>query len=267
MTPALFQRFRDFVHGQAGIDLPVGKDGLVSARIAGRVRALSLPSEEAYLEHLLAPQGRDEVSAFIDVISTNFTHFFREAKHFDLLRRFVRDLTAAGRSEVRVWCAASSSGEEPYTLAMVLDDALSGRGVTWRVLATDISTRMLERATAATYDAAQLEPVPPAYARRYLVPGPDGRSSIAPALRARVSFGRLNLSRPPFPMRGPFDVIFCRNVMIYFDTAIRQGLVQDVERLLAPGGLFIVGHTETLTGVKTQLECAEPSVYVKPRTR
>jgi chemotaxis protein methyltransferase CheR len=263
MTPALFQRFRDLVQTESGIDLTDRKDQLVSARISSRIKALHLESEAAYLELLLGPEGKGEISSFIDVISTNFTHFFREPSHFDLLRSFVKEVAASGKREIKVWCAAASTGEEPYSLAMVLDDVLGSRGVAWRLLASDISTRALKHAVAATYEEATVKPVPPALAHRYLRPAGSGRFCVVETLRSHVFFGRLNLSRPPFPMSGPFDAIFCRNVMIYFDTAVRQRLVGDVERLLAPGGIFVVGHTEPLTGVQTRLMSIAPSVYRK----
>ncbi len=266
MEPALFEKFRKLVYDHAGIELQAGKEVLVSARISGRLRALGITQEAEYLELLSTDPGCEEMTNFLDVISTNFTHFFREPGHFELLAEECATAVAAGQPEFRVWCAASSSGEEPYSLAMVLEDRLAHHHVDWRLLATDISTRVLAAAQKGVYSAEAVKPVPEPLRSRFLQE--SGTSAeVVESLREKVKFARLNLARPPYPMRGPFDVVFCRNVMIYFDTKVRQGLVTQVERLLRPGGLLVVGHTETLHAVSTGLETVSPSVYRKPRTR
>lgn len=263
MDPSLFERFRDIAYRQAGIELREGKESLVSARIARRLRALGLDDEVQYVEKLEADETGEELVQFLDVISTNFTSFFREPEHFREIQTNVRRWLDGGQRRFRFWSAASSSGEEPYTLAMVLADAFSGTDVDWRILATDISTKVLGLARAAKYSEQQVQTVPTELAAKYLRPAGAGQVEIQPTLASRVTFGRLNLSQPPFPMQGPLDIVMCRNVMIYFDKHVRQRLVSEIERLLRPGGLLMVGHSETLNGLKTNLSIVRPSVYRK----
>jgi len=204
---------------------------------------------------------------FLDAISTNFTKFFREPDHFDTLVQAVQAARQAGQRKFRFWSAASSSGEEPYTMAMVLDPLLEG--CDWRILATDISTRVLARAVEGVYGAEEIDGIPPTLLQRYLdrlpADGDDGvRWAVSPRLKQRISYHRLNLSVRPFPMRGPLDAIFCRNVMIYFDRPMRAAVVGEFERLLRPGQLLFVGHSETLNGVASRFRAERPSVYRLP---
>lgn len=270
MDPALFRSFRALAYEQAGIDLRDGKEALVLARVGKRLRALGLSSAAEYLSFLERDQSGDELVQFLDAISTNFTSFYREPEHFEHLRAHLEERLAAGADRLRIWCAASSSGEEPYTLAITLAETVAGRAVDWKLLATDISTQVLARARAGRYAKAQLAKVPPLFRDRYFArlgraPGADeDEYEVRPELRERVSFARLNLVKPPFPMHGPLDAVFCRNVMIYFDRAGRQALVTEIERLLRPGGLLIVGHSETLNGIATSLRHVRPSEYRRP---
>jgi chemotaxis protein methyltransferase CheR len=175
-----------------------------------------------------------------------------------------------GQKSFRLWCAASSSGEEPYTIALVLDQLFAGQGVDWKVLATDISTKVLGMAKRGQYRAQQLKAVQrDALARSFVkvrgdASGDDVIYEAGHELKSHLTFARLNLARPPFPMRGPFDAVLCRNVMIYFDAPIRQALVSEMERLVRPGGLVFVGHAETLSGLETGLQVIAPSVYRRP---
>jgi chemotaxis protein methyltransferase CheR len=169
---------------------------------------------------------------------------------------------------VRLWCAASATGEEPYTLAITLAEALQDQAVDWKILASDISVRALKSASLGRYEAARIARVPKELQRKYFTPlpkAPDGEpmSEVKPELRQRILFRRINLATPPFPMKGGLDFVFCRNVMIYFDNAVRQRLISEVERLLRPGGLLVVAHSETLNGVNSRLKTVCPSVYRK----
>jgi chemotaxis protein methyltransferase CheR len=262
------QTFKDFqaiAYQKAGIFLREGKAALVQARLAKRLRELGLATEREYLERLRA-DGDDEIVLFLDAISTNFTRFFREPDHFETLGEAVRAARAAGQRKFRFWCAASSSGEEPYTMAMVLDPLLEG--CDWRILATDISTRVLARAVAGAYGPEEVEGIPPALLQRYLdrVPGEGGDATwvVRDQLKQRIVYRRLNLAGRPFPMSGPLDAIFCRNVMIYFDRPMRAGVVAEFERLLRPGCLLYIGHSETLNGLATRFRTERPSVYRLP---
>ncbi len=270
MQPQLFQRFAALAYDKAGISIKPGKEALVSARLAKRLRALSLPDAESYLSYLEADQSGRELVRFLDVISTHFTSFYRERDHFELLESELAGLVAKGHRRLRIWSAASSTGEEPYTLAMT---ALGVQGVDrldFKILATDISVDTLRQAAEGRYSDARMEPVPPALRSRWFgrVPDPsDPHSELweaSPELKGRIAFRRLNLAEPPFPMAGPFDVVFCRNVLIYFDQATRQRLISAVDGLLRPGGLLCVGHTETLSGVDCTLRMVKPSVFRKP---
>lgn len=265
----LFQRFCDIAYSKAGIKLRDGKEALVSSRVAKRLRALGLNDPGEYLQVLERDVSGDELVSFLDAISTNFTSFFREPSHFQRLREFVDYRVKQGRKRIRIWCAAASSGEEPFTLAMTMAEAARETSLDWRILATDISTKILALATAAVYEAPALKDVPRALLSRYFVAADRKRSAeqqwqVCDALRERVVFKRLNLAKPPYPMPGPIDVVFCRNVMIYFDDPVRQGLVSEIDRLLCEDGLVCIGHSESLTGLQTKLTVIEPSVY-QPR--
>jgi chemotaxis protein methyltransferase CheR len=267
MEAETFQAFQEIAYAKAGIFLRQGKAALVQARLAKRLRELGLASERDYLARLRADGGGDEVVLFLDAISTNFTGFFREPDHFESLREHVAALRAAGQRRFRFWSAACSSGEEPYTAAMVLDPLLEG--CDWRLLATDISTRVLTRAAHGIYNEEEIAPVSASLRARYLegaAPGTGGspRWAVKARLRDRIVFRRLNLAGRPYPMSGPLDAIFCRNVMIYFDRPMREGLVGELERLLRPGSPLFIGHSETLNGIPTRLRPERPSVYRLP---
>ena len=266
LAPALFRRFRDGAYTHAGISLKDGTETLVESRIGKRLSALGLPDAESYADFLEAHPD-DEIVQFLDVISTNFTSFYREPDHFELLTEEAQRWLEEGRTRVRVWCAASSTGEEPYTLVMTLDQVL-GSQVDWRLLATDISTRVLDAAGRGVFPEDRFKGMPNHLRMRYFNRarrnGEQDEWEIRPEYRQRVSFGRLNLSHVPYPLSGPLDAVFCRNVMIYFDTPMRQTVVSQVERLLRPGGLFVIGHAETLNGLNTRLQILRPSVFRKP---
>lgn len=214
------------------------------------------------MDYLRADDGGGELVQLLDVISTNVTSFFREAEHFEYLRDdFTRRLDA-GQTRFRYWSAACSTGEEPWSMAMTLAEAAAGRPCDLRILATDISTRVLGEARAATYPAERLAAVPRALRERWFEPDGD-RWRVKGALRSLVVFKRLNLSRPPYPMRGPLTMVFCRNVMIYFDRELRARLAGEFFRLLGPGDHLVIGHAESLTGIDSRLRALRPSVYAR----
>jgi chemotaxis protein methyltransferase CheR len=267
IEPELFERIRAIAYERAGIDLRDGKEALVEARLGKRMRALGLSGFREYVARLKSDEN--EIVQFLDALSTNFTSFFRERDHFDVMSDEIVARVRNGARKIRLWCAAAATGEEPWTTAMVLHDKL-GDDVDWRLLATDISTRALGIAQAGRYPRRTLDSVPAALRERYFRPvetGPgsrEGEWEVAAVLRERVSFARLNLATPPFPMRGPLDIVMCRNVMIYFDIEVRTRLVLAVKPLLSPGGLFFLGHSETLNGIESGLTPAGPAVYQRP---
>jgi chemotaxis protein methyltransferase CheR len=259
-----FAAFRDLIHASSGIALQPGKEALLLARIGKRMRQLGLGDPASYLALVRDDQTQTELVDLLDAIATNVTSFFREADHFEVLAEAHRAALAAGRRRFRYWSAACSSGEEPYTMAMVLLAANGDATVDLKILATDLSTRILARATAGRYPLTALEPVPPAWRRRFFEPGADGLAQAGADLRGAVVFRHLNLSTPPFPMQGPLDAIFLRNVMIYFDEQGRQRVVDEAVRLLKPGGYLFCGHAESLNRLRTPLRLVQPSVYLKP---
>jgi chemotaxis protein methyltransferase CheR len=261
-----FKAISDLMYRMSGVNLTPGKEGLVESRLASRLRALQLTTFGEYLEHVEADGSRQELTMLVDLLTTNKTNFFREPEHFEFLRVHVLPRLRARGGEARFWSAGCSSGEEPYTLAMLLAEEWAGpMAPRARILATDLSTRIVARAEAAEYDEAlltglgtlriarHLEPVGGSAARRFRVRAP---------LRDMVKVGRLNLMES-WPMKGPFDVILCRNVMIYFDAATQERLVNRFHELLAPGGALLVGHSESLTSLSHNFRYVQPATYVK----
>lgn len=241
-----------------------GKEGLVRARLAKRLRKLNLPDFNAYLEFVENEPSRREFAEMIDALTTNKTSFLREASHFDYLRDAVFPML---KGSVRIWSAGCSSGEEPYTLAMLANESfrdINTRDV--RILATDLSHRVLATAKAATYPAENMADVPAVWMQKYWTRthDPQGRDvyEAGKPLRRLVHLAKLNLMER-WPMQGPFDAILCRNVMIYFDKVTQQQLVERYWALLRPGGHLFVGHSESLTGLTHRFRYVQPAVYVK----
>lgn len=271
LSAADYELFRVLVYEKTGINLGEQKQQLVRARLGKRLRAGKFKSYRAYYESVKADASGRELCALIDAISTNTTHLFRERQHFEFLTQTLRDWAGnrswrAANDAVRIWSAGCSSGEEPYSLAMTLDDALSMTpGVDWKILATDISIRMLERARAGVYETHRLGTVPDAYRRRYLLPAEEDRtaSQIHPELRRRITFSRLNLITDRFPFRHGFHFIFCRNVMIYFDRPTQKTLVDKFTAQLRPGGYLVIGHSESLNAMEHSLGYVQPTIYQK----
>jgi len=264
LTAAQFARITDVLHEHAGIRMREGKEGLVRARLTKRLRKLGLSDFDAYLDFIEKDKTRKEFAEMIDALTTNKTSFLREASHFDFLRDAVFP-TLSG--PVRIWSAGCSSGEEPYTLAMLCNEAFSDIGKRdVRILATDISHRVLAQAKAGVYPAENMSDVPAPWLQKYWSrkQDPTGRPVFEAEknLRRLVHFAKLNLMER-WPMQGPFDAILCRNVMIYFDKATQQQLVERYWQLLRPGGHLFVGHSESLTGLAHKFRYVQPAVYVK----
>jgi chemotaxis protein methyltransferase CheR len=221
---------------------------------------------QSYLRYVMNDPKGQEIAELLDAISTNVTGFFREPAHFDFLAWAVPEWLAKGQTRFRFWSAACATGQEPYSMAITLLEALRGQSLDARILATDISTRALAQARRATYDGGEMEAVPADLRQRYFDPirnQAGTRYRAKDVVRQWVVFHRLNLSSPPFPMRGPFDAIFCRNVMIYFDHKTRANLLAEIRRLLRPGGYLMVGHAESLTGMSRDLKSVRPAIYVR----
>lgn len=266
MQDKTFNRYREVIQEKAGISLSDRKRALVRGRISKRMRSLGISDYDQYLDRVEDDQTGVELTELLDAISTNVTRFFRESDHFDFLAEKISQWSAAGQNRFRFWSAACSTGEEPYTMGMVISEQLGGTGCNWKILATDISTKVLKTAKNGTYAKKKMKKVTPDLLHRYFRKNQteDGTTyTVKAPLRQKVLFRRLNLADPPYPMNGPLDVIFVRNVMIYFDNEVRSRLLNEAHRLLRPDGYLIVGHAESLTGCLGSFKPIQPSVYVK----
>ncbi len=266
LSPRDFSRIRTLVYDRAGIDLREGKQTLVSARLGKQVRAAGCRSYADFLASVESDTTGESLTALIDALTTNYTFFFREPGHFHFLRdKVLRDMFAVNApARAQVWCAAAATGEEPYTLAMVLLESCGT--ATPRVLSTDISTRALATARRGVYPADRFEGVPQSLLHKYWLRGEGeaaGLYKVRPELAKVVEFAQLNLIEA-FTHSAAFPVIFCRNVMIYFDKATQQRVVDRMCQFLEPGGYLFLGHSESLSGVQHGLEYAGPAVYRKP---
>lgn len=261
-----FERFRALIYRESGIALTDQKQGLVQSRLSKRLRELRLSTFSEYYAHVTSDPTRKEFTRMLDLISTNKTGFFREPAHFDFLRdRILPELTHAKR--IRIWSSACSTGEEPYSIAMTLYDGVADPA-RWdcKILASDLSTRVLAQAAAGVYEAERVRDVPPDVVMRHFLRGrgdSEGLLKIKPHLAAMVQFRRVNLMDDRFPIKGPLDVIFCRNVMIYFDRPTQERLVNKFHRYLKPGGYLFIGHSESLQWVSHPFKTVVPTMYRK----
>ena len=254
------QGFSRLMMDAAGIMLPASKKALVGGRLARRLQALGLPSYTHYLAHI--QRDAPERQRAIDLLTTNETYFFREPRHFAYLSEHILSRHDGARP-FRVWSAACSSGEEPYSVAMVLAERLGSRP--WEMVASDISTRVLEQARRGVYPMERAEKIPLPYLKAYCLKGvgaQEGQFQIQDALRTRITFRELNLNAT-LPDIGQFDLVLLRNVMIYFDAATKRGVCGRIEQVLRPGGHLFVGHSESLNGLDSSLRMVQPAVYRK----
>ncbi len=269
LSDAVFQKFSALVYQKAGIYLKAEKKELLNARLGKRLRALGMDSFADYYDYVVRDASGEELVQMIDVVSTNFTSFFRENAHFELLvSRVLPELTSrsGGKKEVVIWSSASSSGEEPYTIALVSEDFFEKKtDWSYRILATDISTRVLAHAKRGVYTADRVTKVPNNYLKKYFQRGVGsaaGNVRLKEPIRRRISFERFNLM-DDFPWNAALDVIFCRNVMIYFNRETQQELVNKFYRALAPGGYLFIGHSESISSLQHQFAQIASTAYQK----
>lgn len=258
-----FAQFQGLLYRLAGISLSPAKKALVCGRLAKRIKHHRLDSYGDYFQLLTSGREPQELQIAIDLLTTNETYFFREPKHFEFLRSRVLPARRPG-SAFRIWSAACSSGEEPYSIAMLLADCL--HEAPWEIVASDISTRVLERARNGHYAMERAEHIPQEYLRAFCLKGvgrQEGTFMIDKRLRSKVDFRQVNLNEQ-LPRLGEFDVIFLRNVMIYFDVETKRKVVQRLMAALKPGGHLLIGHSESLNGVNDDLQVVAPSIYRKP---
>jgi chemotaxis protein methyltransferase CheR len=271
LAPALFTKFQELIYQEAGIWLGTHKHALLTGRLARRLRLHGLTNMQEYFSLVTQPDQQHERAVMIDCITTNETHFFREPRHFELLSQHVfprwhQEAVAGQRAtRLRVWSAGCSSGEEPYSLAMLLLKHFPPEnGWDLEVLATDICTRVLEKAREAVYPIEKMKDIPPEYLRAYMLKGRGEHKDVmkvCPELHRVVRFARVNLHADSYPIQGFFDLIFCRNVLIYFDQKSKEKVINGIIRHLSPSGLLFVGHSEHLGGIAPGLKTVAPTVH------
>jgi chemotaxis protein methyltransferase CheR len=262
ISPFAFHKIRDYVYRTAGIVIGEEKTAMVTGRLWRRLELLGHKNYETYFTYVCSPAGAQERSTMLDLLTTNETYFFREPAHFDFLRDHI--IPQQRHHKMRVWCAASSTGEEPHSIAMVLADTLGKSD--WDILATDISGKVLDHARAGVYRAERINHIPVDYLKKYCRRGIgeyEGMLAVVPSLRSRVTFEQHNLLHPR-TTNEQFDVIFLRNVLIYFDNETKQKVIENMLRSLRPGGWLILGHCESLQGLNFGIKTVSPSVYRKP---
>jgi chemotaxis protein methyltransferase CheR len=272
LLPKEFDKFRELIFQKSGISLHDGKRELVRTRLGSRLRELGISSYGEYYDLVAGDPTGNELVLMLDSISTNLTSFFRENGHFEFIRNqvvpeMIKRHQGSGQKELRIWSAGCSSGEEPYTLAFTLSDALRNlKGWNLKILATDISTQMLQRAASGKYVQEKIKTVPSDMLKRYMDRAGDsanGMYIVKPEIRKLIQSKRFNLMTPQFPFKKKFDFIMCRNVMIYFDKSTQETLVNKYYDTLTPGGYLLIGHSESLTGVSHRYKYIKPTIYKK----
>lgn len=270
-----FERFSGLIYEEAGIKMPPAKKTMLEARLQKRLKALNMGSFQEYADFIFSSKGKEqELVHLIDVVTTNKTDFFREPQHFDYLVREViptmQQSRGAGNSPLnpfRIWSAGCSTGEEPYTMAMVLNEYLAANpGFKFSILASDICTRVLESAAKAIYGEDRTSVIPLSFKRKYLLRSKDrskGLVRMVPELRTSIKFRRVNFMDDHFGIQEKQDVIFCRNVVIYFDKPTQARLMMKFHRQLVPGGYLFIGHSETLNGLDVPFNQVANTVYRK----
>jgi chemotaxis protein methyltransferase CheR len=263
LTDQEFARFRRFIFEAAGITLSDAKKVMVGSRLATRLQKCQVNNYGDYFRLLASGQQPEEVQTAVDLLTTNETYFFREPNHFEFLKTQLKELVRYSEP-VRVWSAAGSSGEEAYSIAMVLEDCLQSRP--WEIVASDISSRVLERARRGHYPMERAHHVPRPYLQKYCLQGRGAQANtllVERTLRSKVQFRQVNLNAP-LPPLGEFDFVFLRNVLIYFNIETKRQVVRRVLSTLRPGGWLLISHTESLHDVTDSVQQIAPSIFRKP---
>jgi chemotaxis protein methyltransferase CheR len=266
ITPEEFQWFRTLIYDESGISLGDQKRTLLASRLSKRLRDLGLDTFLEYYTKVTEDPTREEFTRMLDLISTNKTDFFREPKHFDFLRDEILP-ELAKEKRIRIWSSACSTGEEPYTIAITLFEGVQNPAQwDFKILASDLSTRVLAKAASGVYNEDRFRDMPPDVLKRHFLRGRGdsaGLFKVKPHLASMIRFRRLNLMDDHFPIKTPLDLIFCRNVMIYFDRPTQETLVNKFYRYLKPGGYLFIGHSESLQWVTHPFKSLAPTIYRK----
>lgn len=253
------------IYEKCRIRLHDGKQSLIKARLGKRMRTMGIENLVEYVEFLRTRATADEWTKVVDALTTNFTNFMREEDHFQyLVKNALPSVTAQGRKKFKIWSAASSTGEEPYTIAFFLSEHFPTlQGWDWQVTGSDISTKVLATARQGIYAQERVSTIPPDWLHKYFQIGQGewaGHYRVKQSISSRVTFRQINLIEP-YDHPQSYDIIFCRNVMIYFDRPTQEALVEKLCSFLQPGGYLFIGHSESLTGLKLPLRCIKPSIY------
>ncbi len=271
LTDAEFTKLSKFIYGQYGIKMPIAKKIMLQSRLQKRLRALNMVHFKVYIDYVFSKEGTDEIVHMMDVVSTNKTDFYRESAHFDFLQNkllpsYINKYSNT-RQTIKIWSAGSSSGEEAYTLAMVFRDFLEKYpSIDFSIYATDISTKMLKVGISAIYPEERTEIIPLNIKRKYLLRSKDKSKKmvrIVPELRNRVKFARLNFMDNSYNVNEKFDIVFCRNVLIYFDRETQEQVINKLSRHLKSGGYFFLGHSESITNIEVPLQQVMPTVFTR----
>lgn len=257
-----FKLIKNYIREIAGISVSEDKMLLVSSRLTKHMAVLGLQSFKEYYEYIKNSATEEERSVFVDKLTTNHTYFMRETEHFETFEKICTEHKHNGIQDLRVWCAASSSGEEPYTLAYILYNVFE-HDKNFRILATDISNNMLYHAYKGEYEDKNVENLPPNIITKYFVKKDYNAYEVIPMLKDMVIFRKFNLISENYGFKKKFHVIFCRNVLIYFDTETKQSIINNIEKSLEVGGYLFISQSESLVGLDTSLQWVEPSVYKK----
>lgn len=264
-----FRQLSEFIYSYCGIKMPEAKRSMLEGRLRKRLRATGHHTFSDYCDFLFRHGGLETEAIFlIDVVTTNKTDFFREPNHFDFMEKFaIPKLAEMGHQRIRAWSSACSTGAEPYSMAMVMADAVERKVISdYQVLATDLSTDVLKKAHAGIYSRELIEPVPGDMVRKYVMLPKDrhrGEIRITPKLRSKVGFARLNLMNPSYEVGDLYQIIFCRNVLIYFDKKTQAHVLTQLCKCLMPGGYLLIGHSETVTGINLPIKQVANTVFMK----
>jgi chemotaxis protein methyltransferase CheR len=265
-----FTKLSNFIYVNYGIKLPIFKKIMLQSRLASRLKINGMKSYAEYTKYVLSGDANEsEIVNMIDLVSTNKTDFYREAAHFDFMKEVVLPKFIAGdsRQPFKIWSSASSSGEEAYTIAMVISEFIeNNRKIDFEILGTDISARILEKAKLGIYPIDRVDVIPISQKKKYLLRSKDQENPmvrIVPNLRAKARFQRLNLMDSSYNVPKDFDIIFCRNVLIYFDRETQEKVINKLCMHLKPGGYFFLGHSESISGIDVPLKPLKPTMFVK----
>lgn len=266
---AEFKKLSTFIWGELGIKMPEVKKIMVQSRLQSRLKALKIDTFKEYVDFVFSKEGQeDELIKMIDLVTTNKTDFFREPSHFDFLTESaLREICygKTGKKTIKIWSAGCSSGEEPYTIAIVLNEFLQEYpDIDFEIYATDISVRILQKAATAIYPIDKTETIPVSLKRKYFLKSKDPLNKtvrVIPELRSKIKYQRLNFMDPYYPVEKEFDIVFCRNVLIYFNRETQQEVISKLSSKLKKGGFFFLGHSESITNMKVPLKPIKPTIF------